>query len=156
MNNDWLFQLRKDEDESIEKLCRDIHEKKLGYITDTRLRRIEKDVTKARPEEILLLSKAYDMPALCNEYCTQHCSIGKEYVSPIKTDELEKIILRLIASMNLLNKRQERLIEIASDGKVDDSEQKDFNEIRVELQKAANTIESLLFWTEKEIKSALK
>lgn len=52
-------------------------------IDRTRLSRIELGTVVPYPEEVLSMSKAYDIPELCNSYCSGDCPIGKETVKPI-------------------------------------------------------------------------
>ena len=52
-----------------------------------------------------------------------------------------------------MQKKQERLIEISSDGVVDEHEIRDFLKIQEELRSVSKNVESLKFWTEKEFKS---
>ena len=144
--------LRKGKDLSREEVC-DIIAEQGNVLDDTRLERIENNKFPIHPEEVLLLSDAYNEPRLCNHYCSNECPIGKRYVSPIKKTELEKIVLSMIASLNTIKKKQERLIEITSDGEVDDSELNDFIQIQAELQGISEMVEALKFWTEREINS---
>ena len=55
-------------------------------IDRTRLSRIELGTVVPYPEEVLSMSKAYDIPELCNSYCSGDCPIGKETVKPINAD----------------------------------------------------------------------
>ena len=75
------------------------------------------------------------------------------YASPVDKTELEKIVLSMIVSLNSMQKKQERLIEISSDGVVDEHEIRDFLKIQEELRSVSKNVESLKFWTEKEFKS---
>lgn len=144
--------LRKDKDLSREEVC-DIIAERGNVLDDTRLERIENNKFPIHPEEVLLLSDAYNEPRLCNHYCSHECPIGKRYIPPIEKTELEKIVLSMIASLNTIKKKQERLIEITSDGEVDDSELNDFIQIQAELQGISEMVEALKFWTEREINS---
>lgn len=143
--------LRKKKRLSREDVC-DMVAESGSILDDTRLERIENGRFRIQPEEVLLLSEVYNEPTLCNHYCSNECPIGKRYVKPVEKTELEKIILSMIASLNAMEKKQERLIEITSDGKVDEHEVKDFIQIQEELQNISMTVEALQFWTEKEIK----
>lgn len=68
------------------------------------------------PEEVLIMADKYKSPELCNYYCSNQCPIGQQYVPEIKMKELPQIILETVASLNKMNKKQERLIEITADG----------------------------------------
>lgn len=147
-----LKSLRKDKGLSREDVCSIVIESG-NFIDDARLERIENGKFRIQPDEVLLLSEVYKEPTLCNIYCTSECPIGKRYALPVEKTELEKIILSMIASLNAMEKKQERLIEITSDGVIDDNEIKDFIAIQTELQGISEMVEALRFWSEKEIKS---
>lgn len=56
-----------------------------------------------------------------------------------------------IASLNSVEKKKERLIEIVADGKIDEDEYKDFVSIQDELEKISLAVETLQLWVEKAI-----
>ena len=61
-----------------------------------------------------------------------------------------------MSSLNSIIRQQERLIEISSDGEVDDSELNDFMKIKAELQNVSESIETLKLWSEKELENPQK
>lgn len=124
---------------------------KLGIISPERLERVENGKFNIEPDEVLLLSRLYREPQLCNYHCANECPIGKHYVPEIKSGELEKIVLPMIASLNLMQKNQEKFIEIASDGEISDKELEDFVKIQKELEKISVMVEQLQLWTEQMI-----
>ena len=121
----------------------------LGTIAPERLERIENEKVSPYPEEILTMAEVYKRPSLCNYYCSQHCPIGQQYVPEIEVKELSSIVLEMLASLNSINKRKDRLIEIAADGKIDNDEIDDFIYIQEELERISITVETLQLWSEK-------
>ena len=95
-----------------------------------------------------MMADGYKMPNLCNYYCANECPIGKEYVPEIKVTVLSQIVLEMLASLNSMQKRQERLIEITADGKIDRDEIRDFVSIQEELERISVTVETLQLWSE--------
>ena len=83
-------------------------------VTVDRIVKIEQGKSLPHPEEIYELSKAYKKPDLCNYYCSKECRIGKEYVPEIRIKDLSQIVLEMLASLNSIGKKQERLIEITA------------------------------------------
>ena len=55
----------------------------------------------------------------------------------------------MLASLNSVNKKKDRLIEITADGKIDTNEMDDFIYIQEELEKISITVETLQLWSEK-------
>ena len=113
-----------------------------------RIEKIESEKSLPHPDEVLLMSEAYKMPNLCNHYCANECPIGKQYVPEIKIKDLSQIVLEMLASLNSMNRKQERLIEITADGKIEGDEIKDFIHIQEELEKISITVETLQLWSE--------
>lgn len=116
-----------------------------------RLERIETNKFDPTPLEITAMAKVYKMPELCNYYCTHQCAIGQENVPEIKMKELSQIILGMLASLNSMQRKQERLIEITEDGEVSDEELKDFIHIQKELYKISMTVTTLKLWSEQQL-----
>ncbi len=121
----------------------------LEAIPPERIERIENGKTIARPEEVLIMSKKYHAPELCNYYCAHECAIGNRYVPEVNTENLSQIILEMVNSLNSVSHKQERLIEITVDGKISEDEKADFQDIQQRLEKISMTVEALQLWAEK-------
>ena len=67
----------------------------------------------------------------------------------IKVKDLSQIILEMLASLNSMNKKKERLIEITADGKISGDEIEDFVRIQEELERISITVETLQLWSER-------
>lgn len=130
-------------------LSRDKASELLGGISPERIERIENEKYAPYPEEVLLMAEKYGMPELCNYYCTHQCPIGEKYVPEIKVKELSQIVLEILASLNSVQNKKDRLIEIAADGAIKNDELKDFVFIQEELEKISKTVDTLQFWVEK-------
>lgn len=129
-------------------LSRDKASELLETITPERIEKIENEKSTAHPDEVMLMSEKYKLPQLCNYYCANECPIGKHYVPEIQNKALSQIVLEMLASLNSMNKKQERLIEITADGNIDKNEIKDFIKIQEELERISITVEALQLWTE--------
>lgn len=121
----------------------------LGWITAERIEKIESEKSLPHPDEVLAMSVAYKKPRLCNHYCANVCPIGQEYVPEIKVKDLSQIILEMLASLNSVQRRKERLIEITADGEISDDEIADFVRIQEELERISITVETLQLWSER-------
>ena len=125
----------------------------LEAVTPERIEKIESGKSLPHPDEVLTMAAKYRRPTLCNYYCSNLCPIGREYVPEIQTKELSAIVLEMLASLNAVNKKQERLIEITADGKIDNGELDDFIAIQEQLEKISITVETLQLWSEKMLLS---
>ena len=121
----------------------------LGWISPERIEKIENEKSMPHPDEILAMSIVYKNPKLCNFYCANLCPIGQEYVPKVKIKDLSQIVLEMLASLNAMRKKQERLIEITADGKISGDEVEDFIRIQEDLEKISITVETLQLWSER-------
>lgn len=145
--NKNLYQIKREE----LGLSREKASELLEFIPPERIEKIENQKSLPHPEEVLIMAEAYKTPNLCNYYCANDCPIGKQYVPEIEMKDLSQIILEMLASLNAMKGKQERLIEITVDGKVDGEEIKDFVHIQEELEKISITVEALQLWSEQMI-----
>ena len=114
-----------------------------------RIEKIENERSMPHPDEVLLMSDQYKQPSLCNYYCANQCPIGQQYVPEIKIKNLSQIVLETIASLNAMQKKKERLIEITVDGHISGDELADFVYIQEELEKISVAVETLQLWCER-------
>lgn len=120
----------------------------LETIMPERIERIESEKSLPNPDEVLTMAEKYKSPALCNYYCSSQCPIGRQYVPEVKIKDLSQIVLEMLASLNSLGKRRDRLIEITVDGTIDNDELEDFIYIQRELERISITVETLQLWAE--------
>ena len=130
-------------------LSREATSELLEWISPERIERIENEKSLPNPDEVLQMADKYKLPRLCNHYCSNQCPIGMEYVPEVKVKELSQLTLELLSSLNNMNAKRERLIEITVNGKIDDSEIADFIEIQEELERISLTVETLQLWAER-------
>lgn len=121
----------------------------LQSLTPERIEKIESERSLPHPDEVLAMAQGYRRPSLCNYYCANHCPIGQEYVPEIERKELPAIVLEMLASLNAVERRKVRLIEITADGRIDTPELDDFIAIQEELERISMTVEGLQLWAEK-------
>ena len=130
-------------------LTRDKAGELLEWISADRIEKIENERSTPNPDEVLTMAEKYKRPSLCNHYCSTQCPIGQQYVPEIKIKDLSQIVLEMLASLNSMNKRKERLIEITADGVIDNDELDDFIFIQEELERISITVETLQLWAER-------
>ena len=121
----------------------------LEALTPERIEKIENERTLPHPDEVLLMAEKYKQPGLCNYYCANQCPIGQQYVPEVKIKDLSQIVLEMLASLNSMQKRKERLIEITVDGVVSKDELEDFIYIQEELERISIAVETLQLWSER-------
>lgn len=121
----------------------------LETMSPERIEKIESERSMPHPDEVLLMSDKYKQPTLCNYYCANQCPIGQQYVPEIKIKDLSQIVLETIASLNTMQKKKDRLIEITVDGRISGDELADFVHIQEELEKISVAVETLQLWCER-------
>lgn len=117
-------------------------------ISADKIEKIENRGVVPYPEEVLAMAEGYKEPALCNHYCSKECAIGRQYVPEVSIKDLRQIVLETIVSLNNMQQKQQRLMEISIDNTVDDDQIADFIEIQNELEKISVLVETLQFWSE--------
>ena len=127
----------------------------LVTMSPERIEKIESERSMAHPDEVLLMSDKYKKPTLCNYYCANECPIGQQYVPEIKVKDLSQIVLETIASLNAMQKKKERLIEITVDGHISGDELTDFVYIQAELEKISVAVETLQLWCEQMLDTCI-
>ena len=121
----------------------------LETIAPERIEKIESERSLPRPDEVLIMAEKYKTPSLCNYFCARQCPIGQQYVPEIRNSELSDIVLKMLASLNAMDRKKARLIEIAADGTISKDESDDFVRIQKELERISVTVETLQLWVEK-------
>ena len=129
-------------------LTREAASELLETMSPERIEKIENERTNPHPDEVLLMSDKYKQPTLCNYYCANQCPIGAQYVPEVKIKDLSQIVLETLASLNTMQKKKDRLIEITVDGKISGDELADFVFIQQELEKISIAVETLQLWCE--------
>lgn len=132
-------------------LTRDKASELLKFMSADRIEKIESEKSLPHPEEILAMAECYKTPSLCNYYCSHECPIGQEFVPEVKEKELSQITLEILSSLNTLEQKKNRLIEITVDGEITDDEKKDFEQINEHLSQISSTIDSLQLWIRQAI-----
>lgn len=131
------------------KLTREAASELLETMSPERIEKIENMRSLPHPDEVLLMARKYMQPSLCNYYCANQCPIGQEYVPEIKIKDLSQIVLEMLASLNSVQKKKDRLIEITVDGKISEDEISDFVYIQEELERISVAVETLQLWSER-------
>lgn len=114
-----------------------------------RIEKIENERAEPHPDEVLLMAEKYKQPGLCNSYCANQCPIGRQYVPEVRIKDLSQIVLEMLASLNAMQKKKERLIEITVDGQISGDELEDFLFIQQELERISVAVETLQLWSER-------
>ena len=127
----------------------------LETISPEKLLRIENEKQLPQPDDVMIMAEKYAEPNIRNYYCANQCPMGQYYVPTVKFNDLEKTVLKLVASLNSMHAKQERLIEIAEDGIITDDELEDLAKIQKELERVSMAVDTLELWVEKMMSSGL-
>ena len=128
----------------------------LVTVSPERIEKIENERTLPHPDEVLVMAEKYRQPSLCNYYCANQCPIGQQYVPEVKIKDLSQIVLEMLASLNSMQKKKDRLIEITVDGEISGDELADFIYIQEELERISIAVETLQLWSERMLRSVYK
>ena len=129
-------------------LTREAAGEQMEFLSPERIEKIESEKTLAHPDEVMAMEACYRNPELCNYYCTHECPIGMKYVPEAQLKDFAQVAIELIAGISGLEKEKDRLAEIAIDGRVNDFERRDFDEILEKLNRIDRSIQGLKIWIE--------
>lgn len=136
-------------------LSRDEASELLETISSDKLGRIETEKQLPTPEDVMIMAEKYGDPGIMNYFCASQCPMGQKYVPRVEFDDLEKTVLKIVASLNSMNINKDKLIEIAEDGEITDDELMEFIRIEKELSRVSMAISKMEIWTEQMLSSGL-
>lgn len=153
--NKSIYQVTRDEELGYSRakaadIIAEIENGKYSYLNENRLVKIEDGTVAIQPLDVVAMSKAYGKPELRNYYCCNECPIG-EIDTPVVsgTSSIHEILVNMTVSLESVNAKKVRLMEILADGIVDSDEINDLNKILEELEKISMTVEAIQLWCEK-------
>ncbi len=121
-------------------------------IDRTRLARIELGSINPYPEEVLLMSDAYDAPQLMNYYCSHVCPIGQQTVEPCEMLDFDRMMFRALSAIQNAEQISETIIGIAKDGKVGQDEAGKMQAVMDYLQNVGTAADEMQLWIKKHMK----
>lgn len=118
------------------------------------LAKVELDLVHPNPELVTMMADLYNAPELLLYYCANECAIGKARRIESSDDiTVEQITVKILNNLRGISNKADRLIEIVSDGKIDDSERSDVEGIIRTLENLAKIKDELVIQYEKQFHS---
>jgi len=112
----------------------------------------ELGITKSVPvEAVVRMADLYNAPELRNYYCTHDCPIGRTDVAPVHMEELDRLVIELQGFLKSAGSDRESLLDIAADGKIDETERPRLEKILSDLDAISKGAKSLKLWVEKNL-----
>ena len=135
-------------------------------IDRTRLARIELGNVTPYADEVVSMSKCYNAPELCYNYCSNECPIGRLTMKEVEINSFDRLSLKMLGSLNDIENLRASIINISAteirdnpmenfsaDGQVDIGEQEEFKQILESLDLISNNAKALELWAKKNIKN---
>ena len=129
-------------------LSREAAGEMMTFVTADRIEKIESDRSAPHPDEVLEMERCYENPELSNYFCTHECPIGMKYVQQAELKDLPQLTVELLSALNAMEEEQKRLIDISVDGRVSDTERKQFDVILKKLAALDRSIRGMRIWIE--------
>lgn len=120
-------------------------------IDRTRLARIELGSMAPYPEEVLLMSDAYNAPELKNIFCRNMCPLGYD-MPELNIDELDRITVKAMSTLRKMAETKDILLDITEDGIISEDEKPALEKVIANLNEVAAIAQSLKIWVEKNIR----
>ncbi|MGI6498061.1 MAG: helix-turn-helix domain-containing protein [Oscillospiraceae bacterium] len=121
-------------------------------IDRTRIARIELGSLSPYPEEVLLMSDAYNAPELNHYYCSRMCTIGCQTIPATNLLQLDRLTIKILAALGNAGFVQDSIIQIVKDGAVTKEEEPEFETILEALEKISKAAIATKLWVEKNMR----
>lgn len=121
-------------------------------IDRTRLARIELGSLNPYPEEVLLMSDAYNTPELNNYFCSRMCPLGQQTVPAAELLHLDRITIRILTALGNTEFIQRTILEIVKDGVISEDEQPQVQQILKALENISKAAMEMKLWIEKNLR----
>ena len=121
-------------------------------IDRTRLARIELGSLNPYPEEVLLMSDAYNTPELNNYFCSRMCPLGQQTVPAAELLHLDRITIRILTALGDTEFIKRTILEIVKDGVISEDEQPQVQQILTALENISKAALEMKLWVEKNLR----
>lgn len=121
-------------------------------IDRTRLARIELGSLNPYPEEVLLMSDAYNAPELNNYYCSKMCPLGRHTVPAAELLHLDRLTIKILSALGSAEFIQKTILEVVKDGTVTENEQQQVNDVLAALENISKAATEMKLWVEKNVR----
>jgi len=109
--------------------------------------------TKVVPvDKVVLMADLYNAPELKNYYCTHECPIGEGTVHKLEVAELDRLTIKLLATLRNMTGIKDTPIDIAEDGIISEREKPKLNEVLEALDAIVRHSQELRLWAEKNLR----
>lgn len=123
----------------------------LGYASESTISDWELDISVPTPEAVLKMSDLYNAPELINTYCHNLCPLGWD-IPEITAQDLDRISIKALSSLQKISKTKEELLDIVSDGIISEDEQPTLNKVLSSLDELNAVTQELKAWVTKNCK----
>ncbi len=117
----------------------------------SRLARIELGSLNPYPEEVLLMADTYRAPELGNYFCSSVCPLGKNHVPACEVLQIDRLTVKILASLREANAIRGTMLDIVADGKVSSEEVPKLKEVMDDLDRIVQAAEEMRIWISKYI-----
>lgn len=115
------------------------------HISTRSLAAYEAGETKVPEDVVISLVEIYKTETIAFYYLKFENTVGQKYLPKIDNGELATLVIKLKKEIIDIQKMEYRLLEIASDGKIDETERVDWEKIQNKLEEAAAVALALRF-----------
>src|SRR5699024_2378879 len=75
-----------------------------------------------QPDMVVFMADLYNAPELRSYYCSSECPIGHETMKEVKLQDIDRLALKTLSSLQDTELIRDNLIEIVADGKITEDE----------------------------------
>lgn len=101
------------------------------------------------PESVVLMADLYNAPELKNYFCTNECPIGRASVAQLEVAELDRLTVKLLASLRKVDDIKDNLLDITADGVIDTHETATLSDVLKSLDLISRHAQELKLYAER-------
>ncbi len=121
-------------------------------VSESSLADYELGNTKVVPvDKVNLMADLYHAPEIRNFYCANECPIGKNCITQLEVEELDRLTIKVLAAFQKVGYIKDTLIDITADGVISDTEKTEFSQVIRALDNISKNAQELKLWAEKQI-----
>ncbi len=121
-------------------------------ISPSSLADYELGITKIVPvDKVVLMADLYNAPELLNGYCNTSCPIGCQSVPKLEVADINRVTIKLLASLQKTEGIDKTLLALMADGEIDDDEKPQLEEVLSLLDNLSESIDTMKLWAKKNL-----
>lgn len=115
--------------------------------------KFELGLVRPDPEMVTIMADLYNAPELLPYYCAHECAVGRSrHMESVEDLSVAQITIKILDSLQGISHKTDRLISIVADGRIEESERPEIEEIIKTLENISKVKDELVIKYERQFK----